>query len=156
MKIVLCFFLWITLITACDNQSADNKNSSADTIEITDAGLTELPADFRDFYQKFHADSLYQTSRIMFPLEGLPTTDEGPGIVNGRYYHARENWRMHRPMQDNSGFVRKTRIVSEDLIEEVMADEKGLFGMKRRFAKFDGEWYLIFYSGMNHIAQEIQ
>ncbi len=116
----------------------------------------ELPADFAEFYKRFHSDSLYQMAHVQFPVQGLPTDVQSDGTRNGILFHTREEWKMHRPLTRNSGFLKKQILVNDDLIEEAIVDEKGLFGMKRRFAKFGNEWYLIYYSGMNHIAQEKQ
>ena len=140
------FIIGLLLLASCN----DNPGQT----DTEQENLTEMPEDFQQFYEQFHRDSLYQIERIQFPLQGVRTDETGPGIVNGIYYRAREDWRMHRPLTRNSGFLKKQILVNEDLIEEAIVDEKGLFGMKRRFAKFGEEWYLIYYSGMNHIAQE--
>ncbi|MGK0364984.1 MAG: hypothetical protein ACI85O_002045 [Saprospiraceae bacterium] len=146
-KILLILSILISFI-AC--------NSTERTEEVVkEEYMVDLPGDFAVFYKIFHEDSLFQMSRIIWPLQGLPTTDKGENIANGKYYHSKENWLMHRRMTKDTGFNGRMKLLGEDLIEETLTDGNGQFGMQRRFSKFGEEWYLIYYSGLNHIAQEI-
>lgn len=145
MTRLLLFSIALCSLSAC--------NTSTSSGEADAQARLELPPGFQEFYDTFHSDSLYQIRHIQWPLQGVKTSEQDTNVINGRYYHRPENWRMHRPIGTNSGFARRISPLGDDLVEEVFADEKGDFGMKRRFAKFDGEWYLIYYSGMKHIAR---
>lgn len=149
MKNILLFLSILLCFTACNSSEQPQEET------INEETMIDLPGDFAVFYKTFHEDSLFQMSRIMWPLQGLETTDAGENIVNGKYYHSKENWLMHRRMTKDTGFSGSMKLLGEDLIEETLIDGNGQFGMQRRFSKFGEEWYLIYYSGLNHIAQEI-
>ena len=133
MKYGLFFLLIIGSAWAC--QPADDQQESDD---------------FAAFYEQFHQDSLYQINHISFPLEGLPhnARREDPNFR----WHA-EDWQMHRPFDSrHAGFDIEQVRLGEDLGVEKIISSNGQFGMMRRFARLNGEWYLIYYAGMNAIA----
>lgn len=148
MKNIFFILLLVFTFFACNNEEQSQE-------VVNEEYMVDLPGDFAVFYKIFHEDSLFQMNRIMWPLQGLPTTDRGENIVNGKYYHAKEDWLMHRRMTKDTGFTGSMKLIGEDLIEETLIDGNGQFGMQRRFSKFGEEWFLIYYSGLNHIAQEI-
>lgn len=134
MKHGLLLLLLIACAWAC--QPADDQQDSDD---------------FAAFYEKFHQDSLYQINHISFPLEGLPPNAlrEDPSFR----WHA-DDWQMHRPFNSrNAGFNTEQVRLGEDLVVEKIISSNGKFGMMRRFARLNGEWYLIYYAGMNAISK---
>lgn len=141
---IIVLFL-LTSLVAC--QPKDKTTSK----EISKEDTTVLPEDYISFYEKFHTDSLYQMSHIQWPLQGIQTEERDSNIINGRFYHKQENWLMHKSLSEEMGYSQSTKILADDLLEETMVDSQGQFGMKRRFAKISKEWYLIYYSGLNHI-----
>ena len=59
-------------------------------IEATETEYTEteenrLPKDFLVFYDRFHSDSVYQLSHILFPLEGLPPDTDSLTASSGTF-----------------------------------------------------------------------
>jgi len=40
-------------------------------------------------------------------------------------------------------------VTDSTLITETIRDKRSGFGIKRRFAKFNDKWYLIYYDAMN-------
>lgn len=149
MKNIFLFLSIIIILTACNTAESPKKEA------VSEENMVDLPGDFAVFYKTFHEDSLFQMNRILWPLQGLSTKESGENIVNGKYYHSKEDWLMHRRMTKDTGFSGSMKLLGEDLIEETLIDGNGQFGMKRRFSKFGEEWYMIYYSGLNHIAQEI-
>lgn len=139
MRYLFVFLLFTSCFFSCKSKSSAPANDKVET------GLA-LPDGFEGFYEKFHQDSLYQMAHIQFPVQGLRTTE-------GTIYHTQEEWRMQKELTEDSKFTRKIYPLGEDIVEDVIMDSKGEFGMKRRFAKFGEEWFLIYYSGMNHIAK---
>jgi len=108
--------------------------------------------DFDAFYERFHADSLYQMAHINFPLPGMP--DHADSLTNvADFRWQKEDWIMHRPidLSEKSGFKREFSVVGEDLINETVYHTSGRFAMERRFAKIGNEWYLIYYAGMHAV-----
>lgn len=111
---------------------------------------TKLPADFEEFYERFHNDSAYQMEHIIFPLAGMPggMNEESPMDDSFRWHP--EFWEIHGPMlDDDDEFIQQVTILDEFTIVEIIRYKKTRFGMERRFAKMGDEWYLIYYVGMN-------
>jgi hypothetical protein len=110
-----------------------------------------LPEGFTDFYDRFHADSLYQIAHIVWPLEGKTNVqiDSTKSMVLDTTWLP-EHWQMHRPVDFNKGEYRQqVQQVGDVLVIERIFTQVGNFGLERRFAKSpSGEWELIYYSDM--------
>lgn len=131
--------------------------NSSQTITAPTATVDEieegLPADFEAFYLKFHQDSMYQIEHVIFPLRGIPGNADSTMLVSGNYYWEKNDWRMHQPIDPKGGkFIRDFLPLGKDLITEEIYTPDG-FGMQRRFMKTEGNWFLIYYAGMNRMAQ---
>lgn len=152
MKYIIGFFLGV-IVTALFFTYRINKMSAGaqgapNKEMVKDLGV-ELPADFEDFYLKFHEDSTYQVSHVLFPLRGLPTNADSLTVTNGDFHWQQEDWRLHQPFNPSNGeYFREFLSLSDELITEDIYTKDG-FGMQRRFMKTDGDWYLIYYSAMN-------
>ena len=109
---------------------------------------------FEAFYEEFHKDSTYQMLHITFPLEGLPSDADAETIAAGDFRWDAENWELHRPFNfATNDFERDLVAFGNDIVIEKIIHRSGQFGTIRRFAKMGDEWYLIYYAGMNRIAQ---
>lgn len=128
--------------------------SDTNTAEFEQATESSLPEDFKVFYQRFHSDSLYQMEHIMFPLEGLPDKADAATIAADTFRWTPENWRFQRSVDyEVSDFTRRIIPLNEVMVREYIVHKTGEFGMERRFAKIGGEWYLIYYAGLNRFAK---
>ena len=109
-----------------------------------------LPADFVEFYDKFHTDSLYQMEHIIFPLEGLPNSlGDGDTTSTKRFFWKREEWKKHNHFNDPSGqFEHWYQVLDERLIEHWVQMKGTDMVIHRRFARLDDGWYLIYYAGL--------
>ncbi len=119
--------------------------------EVNDQSEVDtLPDDFVAFFDQFHADSAYQMKHIIFPLEGLPaTTGSNDTIVPERYFWQKDNWQKHNRFTDPGGnFDHWYLVVNERIIEHWIQMKGTNLYMKRRFAKLDDGWYLIYYQGL--------
>ena len=113
-----------------------------------------LPSDFLAFYQRFHDDSLYQLEHIIFPLQGIPAEADSATILDGKFRWQKENWVMHHPFENAEGqFARSLKKISDEMVIENIT-VAGQYGMQRRFSKSGDDWYLIYYAGMNKLAEE--
>lgn len=113
-----------------------------------------MPEGFTEFYQRFHADSLFQIEHIVFPLQGLPDDADSLTIVTDNFRWQMEDWRMQRPFDfEMSDFRREILPVNENMVVEKIVHTSGEMGMVRRFAKVAGEWHLIYYAGMNRLRK---
>lgn len=123
---------------------------------VVDSGLnvSDLPEDFRVFYQRFHRDSLFQVEHIVFPLEGLPDEADATTIAEGKYRWTPAQWRFQRVVDyETSDFTRRFVPVNDRMIAEYIVHKNTGFGMLRRFAKMGGYWHLIYYAGLNRFAK---
>lgn len=110
--------------------------------------------DFETFYDRFHSNPDYQMAHISFPLEGLPSNADAETIASGDFRWEAEDWQLHQPFDPANGeFKRELISFGNDMVIEKITHKNGQFGTVRRFAKLGGEWYLIYYAGLNRIAQ---
>jgi hypothetical protein len=141
----LSFFSLIVLFAAC-------RNSGTPSAGVV--GTATPPADFMEFYDKFHSDSLYQIAHITWPLQGESTV----AVDSMRQRKVlkeweRDSWRMHHPVDFNSReFDRVFENLGDAIVIEKIRYAAANYGLERRFAKrTDGEWELIFYADMQEM-----
>lgn len=148
MKFIALLILTGSLVLSCRQKAERTSEENKDQ-------LSELPGDFKQFYQTFHSDSVYQIEHIVFPLEGLPDKADAATIASGDFKWQKETWRMQRAVDFAlSDFTRKIVPVNEVMVVEYIVHKNGELGMERRFAKLGGSWYLIYYAGLNHFSQQ--
>ena len=139
----LIYSLSILLILSACSGSDQSSGSNAAGFE-----------DFEAFYQRFHADSLFQMEHIAFPLAGLPT--HADSLEDGKsFFWQEDNWVLHRAF-DNSltGYERSRKRFESDIIVETIVQKDTDIGMIRRFVKMDDEWMLIYYAAMNQFEPQ--
>jgi hypothetical protein len=70
-------------------------------------------------------------------------------------YWEKSAWRMHRPVDFNSGeFKRQLQIMGDELVVERISYAAANYGLERRFVRRSaGEWELIYYSDMLESAK---
>ena len=131
------------------NGCRDKVVTSNEVINV-ESVVDTLPDDFVSFFNQFHEDSSYQIDHINFPLEGMPaTTGDGDTIPTERYFWQKENWKKHNRFTDPGGnFDHWYVVVNERIIEHWIQMKGTNLYMKRRFAKFEDGWYLIYYQGL--------
>ena len=106
----------------------------------------ELPEDFIEFYDRFHADSNFQISRIVFPLPGKPASDDFEmEFVDFKW--TKDGWKIHKAFDENDDtFDRRYKVFDEGLISEIIFSPTYGYYMERRFAKMTDGWNLIYYA----------
>ncbi|NOT37644.1 MAG: hypothetical protein HOP11_09745 [Saprospiraceae bacterium] len=139
-------------MTSCKKKSSSS--SIVDKVESSDVRLDlkyeALPDDFKEFYKKFHSDSLFQMSCIFFPLEGLPDNADPDFIGTEKYFFSPDQWIFQNVLPvENETYATSYSCISNMLIEETVQDKKLDLKLIRRFAKTGGGWRLIYYAGMN-------
>lgn len=110
-----------------------------------------LPAGFMTFYEKFHADSIYQVDHIRFPLEGMPSVSDYS--VPTDFHWDLNDWVMHRPFTESEEFNREFTVLDSTIVIEKIRLKNNEYGMERRFARFGNEWQLIYYAAMNKLVK---
>ena len=136
----LYFFCLLLLICSCKKNTGSISN------------VHQLPKDFTQFYDKFHDDSLYQMEHIIFPLEGMPAS-EGK-LTDPDFKWMKEDRQIHKPFTDPNGdYTRELFAMDSSIVIEKIRLKNNEFGMERRFAKSNDEWYLIYYAAMNRLVK---
>lgn len=130
------FLLPFLLCFACSNSVTED----ATQVETT----TEIPADFQDFYQQFHTDSVFQMAHIQFPLQS--PTGEGTTIRIDA-----DQWTIQRGIQPASGYTSHFTALTDDLIIEEIINPKDKTGLVRRFLRDGDSWKLIYYQGISNL-----
>ena len=138
--------LLLILLFAC-------KEKQAEKADVSDADM-ELPEGFPAFYQRFHQDSSFQMDHIIFPLEGIPDNADLETIQAGTFRWQKDQWHLMRPVDyQMSEYSRDFVPLTDEMVVERIIHKNGQFGMVRRFAVIGGEWHLIYYAGVNRLAQ---
>lgn len=118
--------------------------------QASDEQVARPDEDFTSFYNHFLNDADFQLARITFPLEGLPPGAETTDLEDFRW--ERSDWQIHQPFDpEATGFETEFVDIGRDVMVERIVHESGEYGMMRRFARLSGEWYLIYYAGLNSI-----
>ncbi len=124
-------------------QAKNKAKNAAHTPEDLSQGI---PDDFLAFYNQFHEDSVFQMTRINFPLKGIKAIENIGGGES--YSYSQDEWIIHKPFDDMGGtFSRSFEEFSGIVVETMLANE-GQFRSVRRWAKLGDEWHLIFYQPM--------
>lgn len=101
---------------------------------------------FEEFNRQFHSDSIFQLSRINFPIEGK--------LIEGfdKQNWTSKNWELMKiPVSEKSSlrnYKHSVRKTEDFVIEKFWIDNSG-FHFERRFKKIDGKWFLIYYNDVN-------
>jgi len=119
----------LLMIISCDKSREHVKvHNSEATIE-----------NFDTFFDKFHKDSLFQLSRIKFPLNGGP----GNGQINDEW--TKENWRMLKTKiqdVDTTQFKVSYRKLEQSFIAKVWLENSG-FSCEYKYEIMNNKWYLV-------------
>lgn len=120
------------------------KNQPQKTAET----IVELPADFVDFYKKFHADTAFQMAHIQFPLPEREPSKNADGSLKLSLVWTPETWAFQSlPNLSTGEFRRDFEPISQELIVEKIETTGDIaYAIVRRWAKLSGDWALIYYS----------
>lgn len=98
------------------------------------------PEEFPVFYDRFHADSTFQMSRIFFPIKGLRVE----GTVKSPW--TTDNWELMQTRIYEVDSTRcKTKVkLKKKNFEQTMWIEDTNFSSKRRFELLGNRWFLVY------------
>lgn len=106
--------------------------------------LSDLPSGFKDFYDRFHSDSIYQLQHIMWPLSSKVFENRERSY---QQFWDSTNWKVHHAFaEDDELYQQEFRVVDDRLLTELIYLKIGGFAIERRFAFIDTAWYLILYN----------
>src|SRR5690606_1749984 len=118
------------LILGCD-ESVKQNSKCKEKIAIEN---------FNTFYDKFHKDSLFQISRIKFPLEGVYVDSKGEKEWSAR------NWTMLKIKifdVDTSEYKVKIQRTDTTFYQKFWLDSSGFWG-EYKFQSLNNKWFLIY------------
>lgn len=100
---------------------------------------------FENFNTRFHTDSLFQLSRIKFPIGGQ--------FVDGfeRHEWTIENWDLHKePVSGKKlkGFEHTITKTDTTVVEKIWIENSG-FNFERKFKIIEGQWFLTYCKDLN-------
>jgi hypothetical protein len=147
--------LSILLLFIGISQGCKQTGSSTSDPNAEETVIDTLPDDFVKFFRLFHEDSAYQLEHINFPLVGLPHyVQDKDTLMTQRYFWQKTDWIKHNRFTDPGGNFEQWYVVMNDRIIEHVVHMKGTnMYIKRRFAKLNDGWYLIYYQGMRPGAE---
>ena len=130
MRVLLLVAITTLSVMSCQNETPSVKGNVED---------------FEQFHDKFLTDSLFQMSRIAFPLQGAKSTFLPDSLKTN--FWVEEEWNMHRKVEGLKDYEHKI-IQQEDIVVEVFYDEIG-GGIQKNYMAIDGKWQLVYYSDYN-------
>lgn len=152
MIFLIIFFCPVMYI----NCTADTKKNYTDKDESS-----VVEESFEDFYKRFYSDSLFQVSRVVFPLKGFNSDeyDEDLGNKNPAYFWKKKDWSFLTTLEkeylriDQKDWIEEykkeiKRNKDSTILEKIYMVDSGYI-VERKFKKIKGKWFLIFYSYRN-------
>lgn len=104
--------------------------------------------EFKDFYERFGKDSVYQMQHVVFPLEGVRAMRDSLDIPDPSFKWQEDKWIIHGLFDDMNGTFIREFLSMKGIVIEKITDQSGTFTMERRFAKLSSGWNLIYYREM--------
>jgi len=126
----------VSFAASCSNKSGNNAQNELPVYESEE---------FKDFYDKFGKDSLFQLEHTVFPLEGMRRPLDSLDVADPSFRWEKEDWVMHKTYDDMEGTFSREFIDMGGLVIERISDESGKYTMERRFGKLSDGWNLIYY-----------
>lgn len=144
-------FLFITIVglmvfVGCNRTTKELTTTEPPKIERTEKASPPALESYASFYKKFHKDSIFQISRIMFPMKG-----HFIDTVGDLHKWNSNNWIIHRSeIQTVDTSVYKVELKDfNDFKTELLFIEGGGFKVERKFKRINGKWYLVYYTDEN-------
>lgn len=125
-------FLAFNLLLSCKNQMSKSQR---------------IDESFDQFFDRFHADSAFQMSRIQFPLPGLDT--DKMEMEDTVYHWTPDKWELHHDFNlDTTDYIVEKNISDSLAVEKIYLENSG-FIVERTFKKIDGMWFLVYFKNIN-------
>jgi len=142
--------LAVVFISLNCNKVKEETKSNSEVANTSDSSVKpikkELPENFEEFNKKFHSDSLFQVSRVDFPIEGKHIT----GFEQSNW--TRKNWQFQAiPVAEKTeiGEYQHSLVKTDTLITEKFWIDNSGFEVERQFKLINNKWFLIYYNDIN-------
>ncbi len=145
MKISKFVFILICalVLVQCNRKSNPVTNKNVKPIvksESSGTASTKKAENFDNFYVRFHKDSLFQVSRVQFPLKGKKEN------LKGSSSWTKEKWMMIKATSnevDRNEFNVKTVKNADSYFEGIYCKNCG-FSFEMEYRLINGKWYLVY------------
>lgn len=149
MKYCKPFIFLILSLVFLSCKKNDIEKESVPNLPVKKSEKKEVIAaaeSFEDFNKKFHSDSIFQVSRVDFPIEGKH--------VSGfeQYNWNRKNWQFQAiPVAEKSeiGEYQHSLVKTDSLVTERFWIPDSGFEVERQFKLIGNKWFLISYNDIN-------
>lgn len=151
---ILMLFTIILLTSCYESPKAQNKKTAKST-SLNIKKSTKSSEIFSEFYQKFTTDSIFQISRIRFPLSGYSNEKrlkEATYLTNKRLLDdsltvnvewKKNFWIMHHAITDSS--YKTIRTIKDSTVIERTYLPNSEYDFRSYYKRINGLWYLIYY-----------
>lgn len=151
ISIIVLVFAFISSLLSCTNKVNQESDLNSKTVVIKTDSVAkyikkELPESFDEFNKRFHSDSLFQVSRVDFPIEGKHVA----GFE--QYNWTRKNWQfLAIPVAEKTeiGEYQHSLVKTDTLITERFWIDNSGFEVERQFKLIKNKWFLIYYNDIN-------
>ena len=147
----LFIILFALLAFSCSKEKGEasihrntNKNFDKDSLKSAhEKSQISGTENWEEFYSKFHKDSLFQLSRIKFPLNGYQFYDSETRSVRW----SKDNWRMLKYTINEIDIAeyKIEYIKSDSLVTTRIYKENSSINIIEKYKPINGKWYLIYY-----------
>ena len=138
--LVSVLFVLALFFMQCHRKALPTKAPAKPTTESGSSNKLKRGEDFDSFYQKFHNDSVFQISRVQFPLKGQQI------YLKGTRSWKKEKWIMIKAKAtevDRSVYDIKT-LKKDDYYFEGIYCKNCVFSFEMEFRLINGKWYLVY------------
>ncbi len=126
------------LLQACNNNATQKKEKE---LPPRHAATVMAAENFDDFFKRFNADSVFQKSRVVFPLKMVIAGDEGEG--DSTKYIIGSKWRWGNLMAEKNHIISKIKNTNREVIVQFNIEDTGV-GICYYFTQKRGKWWLVF------------
>jgi hypothetical protein len=135
IKNLFIFFIVFTTFSIFTNCEKNNSFKSKSVIHQND-----VVEDFDIFYEKFHNDSLFQMSRIKFPLKGVKVDSDG------KLEWSKSNWATLKTKIfdiDTTQYKIEYKKTKHSFYQKFWIENSG-FWSEYKFDVIDKKWFLVY------------
>lgn len=140
-RIILSFSLFLLIGCTSKNKSAHNQT---ETNKIVNKSSSDIDAKFETFIEHFSRDSLFQISRIDFPLKvkELDEDDEKEITVNKSEFRKLDFNKNNVNSKGTDEYKLNIKVNGDEAVIETRGIDNGIY-IDTYFKKKNGKWKLV-------------
>lgn len=122
------------------------QNKKSDSSVLSKKEIIKNAEKFDVFDERFHSDSVFQISRVDFPIDGISISGFN------RHNWTRENWQfLNVPVSENNLIenYEHSLVKTDTLVIERFWIPESSFEVERHFKLIKNKWFLVYYDDIN-------